>query len=286
MDWLKAYAPASYLPQAITGFQNMAGAPTMERLVDESGRLGSIQDYFNPYVQQNLNPTLRAMEDAWKKANVRTGALATGGGAFGDARHGILEGENFRNYLTGTGDATYRAYFDAWNNAMGMRAGDVNRFTQQEQDYFKRQGQAGEAMLKGQALDQNTQLQLLRERLNAGGLERSVDQAGLTAAYGEWLRQQEEIQNRIKMLSAVTAAVPTDKTVKGTTNSTTTTTQPDNSWAGLAGSLLSAALAPATGGLSLAGMAGPMLGAVGSSVGPSGAPAPYAGNPYNLPWLA
>lgn len=289
MQALRDYQAPSTTPQALADIAGATAAPNMERIVDESGRLGSIADYFNPYVQQTLNPTLSAIQDAWKEANKRVGMLANAGGGFGDARHGILESENASNAAGQVQDATYKAYYDAWNQAMGGRLSDVNRFTQQDQDYYRRLLEGAKTEMNVGAMDQQQMLQLLRERLSAGATARGVDQAGLTANYGEWLRQQEEEQRRIQQLAQVNATTPYEKTqtTKANETGTTTTTQPDNSGLSLAGSLLSAALAPMTGGASLALSAGAMapLAMGGTSVGSQGAPAPYSGNPYNLPWL-
>ena len=81
--------------------------------------------------------------------------------------------------------------------------------------------------------------------------------------------------------------MPSNKKVKGSEQVNQVTTQPDNSGIALAGTLLSAALAPATGGLSL--MAAPAF-ANGATALPGGA-APTnpayqtSSNPFSLPWL-
>lgn len=288
LDWLRNYNPASQLPGALQGVGNyMNTGPSYERIVDENGQLGKISDYINPFIQANLAPTLRGLREAFDQQAKTTNRMATMGGAFGDARHGIREVGEFDKYQQGVGDVTGRAFYQAWNDAMGGRLSDINRFNQEKNLAAQRQLEGSKTLMNVNAMDQQQQLQLLREKLAGGERQRAVDQAGLTANYGEFLRQQEEQQRRIQQLASVLGTVPHNKTVDSSSTSTQTQVQPDNSGLALGGALLQAALAPMTGGASMmmGSMMGPMMGQAGASVGSQGAPAPYQGNPYNLPWL-
>jgi hypothetical protein len=270
LGWLKNYMPESQLPGALQKFETYASAPAQQietsRVVDESGPLGAIHDYMNPYIQEALRPQLEAIQDAWGKQNLRNRGMASMSGAYGDARHGILDLGAYEEFQQGTGDATAQAYQAAFDRAMGYRTGDLNRFMQTDlanagfnETALDRMMKGGAASMDAATQEQQRELQLLQAKLQGGEMLTENEQRKLTASYGEWLRQQEEEQNRIKQLASVTAAVPTEKTVKGTQSGTTTgtatTTQPDNSGLQLAGSLggalIKAALAPATGGASL-----------------------------------
>jgi len=98
-----------------------------QRLVDQ-GRLGSVNDYMNPFLQQALNPVIRDMQEAGQKQRVGIGANATAAGAFGDARHGIVEAEQMRGEQRNIGDLSSQAYMNAFNTAMAQREADLNRF--------------------------------------------------------------------------------------------------------------------------------------------------------------
>src|SRR5690606_35357417 len=111
--------------EAIGGAREYAHAPaqelTTERIVDESGRLGAIADYFNPYVEQALQPALRKIQEASDDQRRRSGAGATASGAYGDARHGILESQLYRDTGTAMGDVASEFYLDAFRDALGLR---------------------------------------------------------------------------------------------------------------------------------------------------------------------
>src|SRR5690606_20192124 len=98
------------------------------RLVDEDGVLGSIGSYMNPYIDRTLNPVLRELREQDQIQKNRLGDMAAMSGAFGDARHGIMEGEQSSRTNEAVSDATGRAYSDAYNTAMSQRASDIGRF--------------------------------------------------------------------------------------------------------------------------------------------------------------
>lgn len=123
---------ASAGPFTISG--NYAGgtlaAPkniSTERLVDENGWLGSIDSYMSPYTQRVLDPVVRELQQEDQRQKNRIGGMAQMSGAFGDARHGIMEGEQSSRTNEAIGDATNRVYSDAYNTAMGQRASDIGR---------------------------------------------------------------------------------------------------------------------------------------------------------------
>lgn len=94
------------------------------KLTDESGWLGSIAGDMNPYLEQILQPQIRELN---KQAQIGRRDLADGAtmsGAFGDARHGLLEGDIYDTTARNVADVTGQAYKDAFDSAMAMRAGD------------------------------------------------------------------------------------------------------------------------------------------------------------------
>lgn len=97
---------------------------TTEKLNDESGYLGSMSSYMNPYLQQVLDPQIKAINDALQVGRRDLGAGAQMSGAFGDARHGVVETglyDDANRQITDTVGSTYKS---AWDEAMSMRAGD------------------------------------------------------------------------------------------------------------------------------------------------------------------
>ena len=98
-----------------------------ERVVDENGYLGSINDYMDPYLQQVLNPQIRELDESLQKGIRAQDANAQMSGSFGDARHGIVDSQLYDDRARQGSDITGKAYSDAYNNAMSLRSGDINR---------------------------------------------------------------------------------------------------------------------------------------------------------------
>ncbi len=120
-------------PALLTGdYSGGSVSPTANvetsRLVDESGQLGKISDYVNPYVQQTLDPQIRAMNEALARDQRSLASSQQMSGAFGDARHGVLEGTMNRDANQSIMDATGRAYASAYDAAMAQRSSDAGRF--------------------------------------------------------------------------------------------------------------------------------------------------------------
>lgn len=128
----------SYYNDANSMFQDIGNTgPTtvdnMGRLVDENGYLGSIDSYMNPYIQNTLDPVIRELNQSYDRNSNQIGSMAAMSGAYGDARHGVMEGLNMENLYQQIGDSTAGAYSQAFNNAMGLRNQDVNREMQRQQ---------------------------------------------------------------------------------------------------------------------------------------------------------
>lgn len=168
---------------------------TTHGVMDESGPLGSVQSYINPYLQQVLDPQIREINEASDRNRRNIAAEATMAGAFGDARHGIQEGENFEKTSQAIADATGKTTADAFLNALTQRQADMGRFDsvaaqdaaltenaqgrrltagqsnqQMEENSFQRQLtgdiKTGEFDLAGRQMDQEIELanQMARER--------------------------------------------------------------------------------------------------------------------------
>lgn len=246
---LIANAP-DVLGESLQGARAYASAPAQhlatERLVDESGRLGAIEDYVNPYVKAALQPTLRAIQDQAAAARKRIASNATSAGAFGDARHGILEARLNQDTATAMGDTASKFYMDAFERAMGRRESDLNRMTEIDklnaafvEQALERMFAGSGALLDRASQDQTNQLERIRALLSAGAMQQGLEQAELDAAYEEFLRKYGHDFNLIEMLSSALGGVPYDKTQ--------ITKQPNNSLFGTIGSALGSFLGTETG---------------------------------------
>lgn len=101
------------------------------RLIDQKGYLGKISDYTNPYLDEVLNPQIREINDSLQRGRRDLDANQAMSGAFGDARHGVVEQGLYDDAAENIADITGRAHAAAWDNAMGLRSADRDAATQQ-----------------------------------------------------------------------------------------------------------------------------------------------------------
>lgn len=111
-----------YSPASQVGMQ----AVNAGQVQDRRGDVGSIQSYMDPYVQSVLGNTITNIQDAGKRQRNDIGAGATMAGAFGDARHGVVEASQMRDEGRNIGEAANRAYSDAFKDATGRQQYDLN----------------------------------------------------------------------------------------------------------------------------------------------------------------
>lgn len=225
--------------EALAGARTYASAPAQsistERIVDEGGQLGAIDDYLNPYVENALTPALRRIQEQSDAQRKRIAAGATAGGAFGDARHGILEAQLGRDTSTAMGDTASQFYLDAFERALGARRDDLGRMLDVDKSnaVFSEQAldrgfQGTGALLDRTAQDQQTALERIKALLTTGGMQQGNEQAELDAAFEDFLRKYGHDFDVIGMMASALSGVPYTKTQ--------TTTQPNNSGLGFLGS--------------------------------------------------
>lgn len=230
------------LGESLQGARGYGSAPSQrigtERIVDESGQLGAISDYFNPHVDAALDPAIRRIMESADAQRKAIGAGATSAGAFGDARHGIVEGVLNRDTSQVIGDTASKFYNDAWNTAMAERTSDLNRFKDTDTINANFNETALNRLLTGSGAvadrvgaDQAMKLNQIQALLSGGNQQQGNTQAGLDAGFQEFLRGQGWDFSVLEALSSALNAAPYQKT------QTTTTSKPDNSGLGLAGSI-------------------------------------------------
>lgn len=239
---------ASGAPQVINeslaGARKYGNAPAQnigtERVVDEGGRLGAISDYFNPYTEQALQPALRKIMDAADQQRKQIGAAATSSGAFGDARHGVVEGVLNRDTSQVIGDTSSQFFKSAFDSAMANRSNDLNRFFQADTTDANYNEQALQRGLTGSGAlidrsnsDQQRQLQAIQALLSGGNVQQGNKQAGLDVDYGEFLREQGWDASLIDTLAKALGGAPYEKTQTSTGPATR-----DNSILGAVGSVV------------------------------------------------
>lgn len=226
--------------ESLQGVRNYSSAPAgqiSQSIVDESGPLGSIQSYMNPYLDQTLQPAIKKLMDTVAQQRNQIGAQATSAGAFGDARHGIVESELNKSAQENVGNLTSQAYSQAFDRAMGLRGDDINRQAQNVQfneQALNRQLTGAQALPSVQSSNQSNLLQQLNALLSSGTVQQAQEQSQLDANYQDFLRQYGHQFDVLGALGSALTGAPYEKT------QTTVEKGPDNSILGLLGSVAGA----------------------------------------------
>lgn len=234
------------------------------------GPAGTTQDYMDPYLASVLAPQLRDIDLQTSKNQNKLDATAAMGGAFGDARTGIQASENTRLGNLARTDTIGQGYSNAFNNAMALKTGDINRNLDVgktnaalNEQGMARQLAGGNALQALDTHDTGRQADMATLLTNIGNAKQSNDQAKLSAAYEEFAKATGYPLQVAQLIGGTL-----QPTAYG---SNTVTSGPDNSGYGmiaaLGGTALKAALAPATGGLSLAVPSGGSPGGTGGGLG-------------------
>lgn len=158
------------------------------------------QDYLNPYLSDMMSMVMGHIDEGTAKAYRDQGLRANAASAFGDARHGVMDTGIMREGLRAKREAGTDIGFKAFNEAMRLKADDIQRAMQGDRDALER----------------------VRAIFNAGGAEQQVAQKNADYAREEYWREQGYPMEQAKQLAAIAAATPYDKTTSGTTSGVTT----------------------------------------------------------------
>jgi hypothetical protein len=224
----------------------------------------SVSDFMTPYTDGVLTPTLRNLARAREATRLSTEAQATSSGAFGDARHGIEDGVTNRGFIEASGDATNRAYADAFDKGTAQ----LNREREQASGLATAyQGLSSNRFNRSTALS--------RYLADFGNKDRTIDQARKDVAFSNHNENRDAPKRELEQLMQLLNLMPKSQLSSGTstTQGTKTESQPDNSGLGLLGKLAGTALggifAPITGGLSM-GLGSLLGGGLGGGGGGGG----------------
>jgi len=177
-DVTKGLGQAGMLDENAYG--RAAPALSTTGIMDESGPLGAIASYISPYLQQVLDPQVREIQEESERQRRSIGASAAMSGAFGDARHGIMEGENFAKTNEAISDTTGRTMADAFLNALTQRQADMGRMdSMKSQDAQLTEAAQGRKLTAGQS-NQSMQENALQRQLQGDIQTGQFRQAGAT----------------------------------------------------------------------------------------------------------
>ena len=157
----------------------------------------AVQQYMNPYLQASLNPQL---EEARRQADIsrmQDASRLTQAGAFGGSRQAIMEAENRRNLGTNLANITGQGYNTAYDKALAQFNADLAR-----------KSGAATALADIGTKESTAGLANLEALGRAGSTERDIAQQGITADYGQYLREFQYPQEQLDKYGAALKTAP------------------------------------------------------------------------------
>jgi hypothetical protein len=124
---------------------------------------GTAQQYMNPYINAALQPQLDELRRQTEKSRVEQAGRLTQAGAYGGSRQALADVELTRAMLANMANVTGQGYNQAFQQAQGQ---------------FNTEQQQGQ---QSQNLANQFGMQALTNQIQAGQLQRNIEQEGITA---------------------------------------------------------------------------------------------------------
>jgi hypothetical protein len=150
----------------------------------------TMQQYMNPYQEAVIQSTLSDLGEAYGQQQRGMAAQAIGAGAFGGSREGIERALGRERYFDQVADTSSRLRQAGFESGAQRFAAD--RAAQLGAAQAQLSGLAGAATGLGQA----------------GGLQRGIEQAGLTEAYRDFIEEREYPAGQVRQMIGALAGAP------------------------------------------------------------------------------
>lgn len=238
-----------YAATSADDFTQYGSAPATKynfnTVTDENGPLGAMSGYMNPYLEAVLAPQLRQLGISGVQQRQGINANATNAGAYGDARHGVVESEQRKNEAQQGTDVVGQAFSQAFGQAMQQRQQDAGREFQTQQaqgtadkEQLERMRTSGIDLTNLDKYGVSRDLGLASALGQTGQNEREVQQKADDAQFNEFMRKQGFDSNQVAFLTSILKGTPSTTWQFGQKQETTS--QPNNSGWQAVGTLASA----------------------------------------------
>lgn len=151
---------------------------------------GAAQQYMSPYLQAALEPQIAEAQRQAEIQRVQTAGRLGRAGAYGGGRQAIMEAEGQRNLLRNLADITGRGYQTAFEQAQ-------NQFNTEQ---ARQMAAAGQAQQYG--------LQALGAQQIGGGLQRGIEQEGITADIAQFEQERDFPYRQTQYMQSLLQGLP------------------------------------------------------------------------------
>mgnify|MGYP006286604925 CR=1 FL=1 len=232
----------------LTGAQGLNSYGLLGSLMGQNaGQIAGsdLSAYMNPYTQNVVDTTLNQIDKQRVKALHGVGDQAQSAGAFGGDRQAILEAETNKQYGDLAGQTAANLYTNAYNNAQNMRQQDITNSL----NNLQQQAQLAQMGI-------GSQNNAINQMYQIGTGEQQTQQAALDAAYKQYLEGRDWNKNNLSWQANLLKAMPYNTTTTGTS----TESKSGNPFSSLLGTAALGFTPLSSGGSSLFGGLGSLLG--------------------------
>jgi hypothetical protein len=185
---------AGAAPLQQQAFQGIAGLAVPEQMgayqPQSFTQEGAAQQYMNPYIQAALQPQLDELRRQTEKSRVEQAGRLTRAGAYGGSRQALADTELTRAMLSNMANVTGQGYNQA--------------FQQAQQQFNTEQQQAQQA----QNLANQFGLQALANQVQAGQLQRGIEQEGITADRLQFEEERDFPYKQVQYMQSLLQGLP------------------------------------------------------------------------------
>jgi hypothetical protein len=148
------------------------------------------QRLMNPYLQTALDPQIAEAQRQAQMQNLQNRTALTKAGAYGGGRGALMESEGQRNLQSNLANITGQGYKSAYDQAL-------NQFNLEQQ-----QQQQATTAAQGYGLN------ALQKQAELGGLQRGIEQEGITADYGQFKEERDFPYKQTQYMQSLLQGLP------------------------------------------------------------------------------
>jgi hypothetical protein len=175
-------------------FQGLAGltVPTeqMQAFTPQQFTTQDAQRLMNPFLEASLAPQIAEAQRQSQIQNLQNRTALTKAGAFGGGRGALMESEAQRNLQSNLANITGQGYRTAYDQAMAQ---------------FNREQDLG---LQTTTAAQNYGLGVLGRQAELGGVQRGIEQEGITADFGQFREERDFPYKNIQFMQSLLQGLP------------------------------------------------------------------------------